>query len=163
MKYGIYIDGDLASHVATPDSLVIDGNTFQARFPGLMQINQDYRDFLWTSIPAEREWTSTARFMDYIAMDVIEFCLQKLEGGGEKDNWRLYLWFSGCGGTSEVSSMLGAHWADLWYTRRRIDVHANLFVPQGFLPHDDQPTFEWPQFVAIPGYSYASFHPSGEC
>jgi hypothetical protein len=162
MQYYSYIEGDLATHVPLPDSRVIVDDALDATFPGLNQINQLYRQFLWDSIPEEREWTSTSMFMDYIAMDVLEISVQKDRGDVRKrTNWQLVLLFSGCGGTSEVSSRLAAHWADVWYNRCRSEIDSNLLIHQGFVPHVTQPEFRWSQFVPIPGHSYARFDPNG--
>lgn len=160
MQYSIYIQGDLAPQIPTPTSPVVVDDALHATFPALDQINQLYREFLWNSVPEEQEWTATSRFMEYISMDVISISVQKDKGDPrEKTNWQLELLFSSCGGTSEVSSHLAAHWAHLWYGRCRNEIDANLLVPQGFLPHAKQPEFKFPQFAPIPGHSYALFDP----
>jgi hypothetical protein len=130
MNYYHYIEGDIAPEIRAPDSRILTGGELDAAFPTLNRIQQLFRELLWDSIPEKREWTATSRMIEYLAMDVLEISVQKEEGNlPDRTAWQLVLLFSGCGGTSEVSSRVAAHWVDLWYQRRGRKIDAELLVP----------------------------------
>ena len=51
------------------------------------------------------------------------------------------IFFSSCGGTSDTSGQLAAHWAELWYGKEKSKIDADIFVPFGFLPTDSSCTY----------------------
>jgi hypothetical protein len=91
-------------------------------------------------------------------MDVVSVYMRGLQPlGSKKPDWRVEITFSGCGGAAEVSSMLAAHWAEIWRNEEKSQIDEEILIPFGFLPALRQPNYKWPPFVPIPGGSYAVY------
>jgi hypothetical protein len=119
-----------------------------------------YREYLWDEISEEDQWDSTASVMDYLAMDVVSVSIGGFQPmGAPSHEWAIEILFNGCGGMSEVSSLLAAHWAQIWYQKNRAAIDNNDLIPFGFVPTEEQPQFDWLPFIPIGGGSYAAYEP----
>lgn len=119
-----------------------------------------FREYLWERVPEAEEWDSTSSVFEYLAMDVVEVML----GGAQPDDvprmeWTIEMLFNGCGGMAEVSSLLAAHWAEIWFQDQRKAIARDVLSPFGFSLSEEQAEFEWPPFVPVGGGSYAVYRP----
>ena len=181
MYSGIEILGDVANELAsegrseTPDEA---GLHIELETDAFEQINVDFRQFVWAAFPEDVAWESTANFLNYLSMNILEVRLLGFRpAGSEKTEWGMDVVFSGCGGMCDTSARLAAHWAQIWYEATRRELADELLMPLGFTPEDAAAQFiktpdveypkqrNWPRqhvcplFVPISRGAYAAYEP----
>lgn len=124
-------------------------------------------DFLsWVKNDISVPWLSTQGFCNAYLLS-IEHDVD-LRGQRDKANEPYYyfveLSFSGCGGMAELSSALAAHWAEIWYQKRREVIEREYLRPhQLALIQNPKLDIELEdRFIPAGEYGYACYHSDKE-
>ncbi len=118
---------------------------------------EDFQQFLRNRMP--EPWPATQAFMDYLRIGVMSIYVR-----GEQSpevsapEYYIQISFSGCAGMGEVSSELGAHWAEIYYRESHERLKNEYLNHYGFVPDDVKmaETFER-QFLPVGRLGYALY------
>ena len=106
-----------------------------------------------------RHWNSTKSIFDFFNLDILSIYLRGKQILSELEpEFFIDIVFSGCAGMADVSGMLGAHWAGIWYNRNKKEIDTALNL-KGFLSNGKSKVGnDYGRFIPIGDYGYAIFN-----
>lgn len=125
--------------------------------PDFNKLKSDFLDFLNNAAP--HPWTSSVYVLDYIKQNAFETYLRGEQNAPESEiEWYIQISFPDCAGLAAVSAEVGAHWADIWFSRNKDRISQEYLIPFGFTPSRDQKPFNQnPVFLPLGRLGYGLY------
>ncbi len=125
--------------------------------PELNKLKGDFLDFLNNIAPSL--WKPTNYVRDYIKQNAFETYLRGEQNPPESEiEWYIQISFPDCAGLAAVSAEVGAHWADIWFSRNKERISQEYLIPFGFTPSSYQKPFnQFPMFLPLGKLGYGLY------
>jgi hypothetical protein len=109
----------------------------------------------------QHPWLASQSILEYLESGTTTIYLRGEREGAAAPTWYVQVTFSGCAGLTQTSADVAAHWAELWFRRRRDQISAELLRPRGFADSGIELVVEEQTYLPIGELGYAGFSREG--